>query len=244
MLLVKKSHPNISEIIPPGGTFYRSSFLNRTQVKQNVDKLVKELRMDRTAETKEQRLLHEKQQLKAEKLMDADLEDIELENWNLDNYYHMPQTPKRKNIISSPKQSTVPPILYHKTTKSFSQLRINSVESTISEEMSLELENELSESEHLEDTGPEDDNDEIELESNQESETQNIALTDNLSKKKPKIVFNNKGEIVKKILPSGEIDKKKVKKKKSQKVIPLLPDTFPYFETGYPPAKTDTHTCR
>lgn len=238
-----------TDIILPGGTFYRHSFLNRNKVERNVNKLVEELRNNRLLEMREQRLLREERELRLEELMEADLDDIELETWNLDNYYHMPRTPKDKTPISVQKQPNAP-IPDKQMKKTLSQIETDSLQQTISKELKLKSEDEFVSSREtdLEDSDKEDYDEIMDLDSKHlESKTLEPVFTENVApKKKQKIILNSNGEIVKKIAPSNEIDKKKAKKnkKKPQKVIPILPDTFPYFETGHPPAKTDTHTCR
>ena len=87
--------PTHSDIIPPGGTYYRSTPLNRTKVEQYVNWIVQDIQVKKT---KGKKRLVDENRLRLERQMDSNLEEIELENWKLENY-HMPRTQK----ISIPK---------------------------------------------------------------------------------------------------------------------------------------------
>ncbi len=249
-----KSSPLIgNELIPPGGAFYRNSFLNRTKVERTVDNLVRELRLNRSLDMRERRELRRENEQKLEELMDADLQEIELETWNLDNYY--PRTPKVKTPVSIPKHSNVPFPEHRVAQKTLSQTQDEAHQEINADELILTSENELSDVEIFENYDPEIYyNDELESELESELEISDPIVTEKYAaKKKEQIIYNSNGKIVKRIPSSKQTrkekkktakPKQKKKKKPQKKYIPILPDTFPYFETGYPPAKTDTYTCR
>ncbi len=267
-LKLNDSPPTHSDIIPPGGTYYRNTPINRTEVEQYVSGLVQDIQVKNTIEQKEKRRLVEENRLRLERQMDANLEEIELENWNLDNYYHMPRTPK----ISIPK-----PILEQRpqNVRTTSTLRVPGFVQKLTKivppekivykqpqpmgdmpMVNKELENsydELLGMESLEATGPDSSDDGVE--SKHELEIKEPVLMQQVDPKpKRKVLVNVDGglsEIMREENPLVEKAKKKKKsikakkkKKKQKKSILNLPNSFPYFDNGYPPPKIGTYTCR
>ncbi len=246
--------PTHSDIIPPGGTYYRSTPLNRTKVEQYVNWIVQDIQVKKTIERKEERRLVEE---RFERQMDSNLEEIELENRNLDNYYHMPRTQKIPKPILEKRSQTVPilkvPGLVKELTKTVPQENVYMLPKQPQpiEELTSMVDKKLEESNYegmdtLEATGPDDDAvEEQELEPVLEP----VLKPQVDPKQKRKMFVNGDGlnETMKGDDPVAEkkkSKKSKKKKKKQKKLIPNLPDSFPYFDTSYPPAKIGTYTCR
>ncbi len=260
--------PTHSDIIPPGGTYYRIRPLNRTKVEQYVNEIVQDIQVKKTIERNEERRLVEENRLRLERQMDSNLKEVELENWNLDNYYHMPHTQKipkpileqrpqtRTQKISVPKPileqqpQTVPtlkvPGLVKTTTKTVPQVYMLPKQPQPMVNKKLEESNyELLSMDTLEATGPDSyDDDAVE-----EQELEPVLKQQVDPKLKRKIFVNGdglnetmKGDNV--VAEKKKSKKAKKKKKKQKKSIPNLPDSFPYFDTSYPPAKIGTYTCR
>ena len=84
--------------ISKGGTFFRSTPLNRSQVLTTVNALVYQAQLKQMAEKNER---EEEQRLKEEILksqMETNLDDIDLDNWNLEAFYDR-KLEKRKSEL-------------------------------------------------------------------------------------------------------------------------------------------------